>query len=49
MFECNIWILKKEFDIYFKNYISIVCKWCNKRFKYEDYFDYEVEERLKEL
>lgn len=49
MFECNTWILKKEFDTHVKNHTSIVCKWCNKRFKYEEYSDHEVEERLKEL
>lgn len=49
IYECNTWIAKKDFDVHYENHFSIVCKWCSKRFKYEDYSDHEVEERLKEL
>lgn len=49
LYECNTWISKKDFDVHYENHFSIVCKWCKKRIKYEEYSDHEVEERLKEL
>lgn len=49
LYECNTWILKKDFDNHYQNHSTICCKWCNKRFKYDEYGDHEVEERLKEM
>lgn len=49
IFYCSTWIEKKYYDEHYENHFSIKCKECGKRFKYDEYGDHEVEERLKML